>query len=138
MLQKYLHDGMLAALIISLLDKLAHPQTISEVARNVFMGNVSDERISDLIVKWMKTGNIEISNPHLIELLQRYQGSRLSIISNIVKQFLAFKCLAPASIQSDNPLIALLNSNADPTWVVFMLRCGILNNPKDLLIQGIR
>lgn len=71
-------------------------------------------------------------------LIERYQGKRLSIVSSIIKQFLYFQCLSPAAIQADSFLISLLNSNLDSSWVIFMIRCGIISNPQEILLQSIK
>ena len=41
-------------------------------------------------------------------------------------------------IRADAGLVNLLNQCIDAGWVIYMLRCGILNNPKQILLDNVR
>ena len=95
MLDRYLHDGMLATMVIDILSRLPHPLTVDSVLSAVLAGSTKDERISELVIKWMKTGHVTLSNTHLIGLLQTYQGPRLSVVACLVKQYLSNHVSSP-------------------------------------------
>ena len=137
MLDRYFHDGMLAAMVSEILQKLPHQETVSAITGSILAGNTKDERIAQIVIQWMKKGHVQLQNSHICDLLQLYQGHRLSIIAPLVKQYLSMHCPYPQSIQSDEKLVQLLNINADSSWMIFMLRCGILQNPKNLLLKTI-
>lgn len=102
------------------------------------MGNCTDDRISGLVVKWAKAGNLSIDANHIIILLQRYIGSKREIISNIVKYYLSLQAVDPCAIQSNLPLVELLNKDPEAVWLIFLLKCGILKDPTEYLVKNIR
>lgn len=137
MLNRYLHDGMIAAMVIDILHKIPHQSTVSTVAQSLMGGQVVDERIAELIVKWAKSGQLQLNNEIIGNLLRVYSGPRQTTISSIVKYYLSTKCHNPASLQADSNLVALINLQPDSSWVIFMLRCNVLTNPQQLLLKNV-
>jgi hypothetical protein len=133
MIHKYMYDGLLSTLVVDLLERYPHKETVAGVFSMLLSGNSTEEKYARLASKWCQAGNLTLSPSDILLLLQSYPQSRQSLISPLVRFYLDNLRSPP-----DSPLLALLNSNPDESWLVPLLRGGMLTDPPGRLLGLIR
>lgn len=94
-IQRYMHDGMVTAIIIQLIYRLQNPEIIRFFLQKLFLGHIQNQRLSSVISKWISSGTITLSVPEITRLLQIYQGGNQFIIKNVVSSWLTMKVQQP-------------------------------------------
>lgn len=124
MINNYMHDGLLASIVLKLLELYPHQAMVSSLANSLLAGHIKEEKYCELIAKWLKSSILTLTPAHIELILQLYRPPSHTLIGPILKLYLGEAAHNPSQL---TPTIReLLNRDIDPVLLVPMLKCGAL------------
>lgn len=124
MINNYMHDGLLASIVLKLLEQYPHQAMVNSLVNSLLAGHIKEEKYCELIAKWLKSSILALTPAHIELILQLYRPPSHTLIGPILKLYLAEAAHTPSQL---TPAIReLLNRDIDPVLLVPMLKCGAL------------